>query len=406
MASIRPARIPAASMLLPILLASALLPGCPLPEPPEDAPVATVSPRFVRIFRDPVRESVADIAMTAGGDLYITGTHNFDSGTSAAMYVLKLDSAGQRLWRQMPGGPGVSEGFAILPEEDGGFVAAGATRSSGAGRFDAYLVKAGPDGEETWSRTYGGDGYDFAHAMARTADGGFALAGYTRSFGAGKMDMYLVKTDADGIEQWSQTYGTDRYESAFSVCATGDGGYALLGFQGDSEYDYYGAPSQIYLVRTDANGDMLWERTLPSEPYAIGYDLQETAGGAFIIAGDAGYTSFYMKVDAAGSMMWSRTPRLYRYATDIARIAPTRDGGFIMTGAIISDSYEGSYDVFLMKLNSDGDASWRARVRTDSDTYGTCVVEGEDGAFTVAGYEEAEAAYGAEDVFVLRARRP
>ncbi|MBX3180023.1 MAG: hypothetical protein KF886_21950 [Candidatus Hydrogenedentes bacterium] len=383
------------------------LAGCPeLPEPPEDAAVASVSPLLFRSHPDGLRKSVSDLAIAPDGAMYVTGTRNVFSLGEAAQYVMKLDSAGQLLWTRTYGGPGVSEGFEILAEPDGGFVAAGATRSSGAGRFDAYFVSAGPDGEERWSHTYGGDGYDFAHTVVRTPDGGYALAGYTRSFGAGKMDMYLIKTDGAGNEEWSQTYGTARYEGAHGLCATRDGGYALLGFQGDSEFDSYSSASRTYLVRTDASGAQRWARALPLLEFSEGYDLQETDDGGFIIVGDAGFSGFFTKVDGSGNVIWTREPGLYQYGTDLVRIHPARDGGFMLVGNIDKHIAEGGREVFLMKLTRAGNVSWRARVRTARNTYGTSVIEGEDGVYTVAGFELDDMYTSPEEVFVLRARAP
>jgi len=103
---------------------------------------------------------------------------------------------------------------------------------------------------ELWSQTYGGEYGDIAYSLVETSDGGYALAGVTSSFGAGLSDFWLVKTDSSGNMEWNQTYGGTEYEVAYSLVATSDGGYALAGSTrsfGAGGYDFW-------LVKTDANG--------------------------------------------------------------------------------------------------------------------------------------------------------
>jgi len=142
---------------------------------------------------------------------------------------------------------------------------------------------------EMWSQTYGGTSSDYAEAMVQTSDGGFALAGYTRSFGAGSYDFWLVKTDEYGDMEWNQTYGGAGIDDAYALVETSDGGYALAGGPG--------------LVKTDAYGNMEWYRT-----YGGGeaYSLVETSDGGYALAGgkrsfDTGSDDFWLaKTDEHG----------------------------------------------------------------------------------------------------------
>jgi len=132
-------------------------------------------------------------------------------------------------WSKTYGGTGNDRAVHMTDTSDGGYALAGYTNSSGAGNFDALLVKTDSTGNIEWSRTYGGIDDDSASAVVQTSDGGYALAGSTRSFGAGNGDFWLVKTDSAGNMMWSQTYGGASMDRAFHIVETTDGGYALAG---------------------------------------------------------------------------------------------------------------------------------------------------------------------------------
>jgi len=101
-----------------------------------------------------------------------------------------------------------------------------------------------------WSKTYGGTQSDLAKSMVQTEDGGFAIAGWTYSFGAGGTDFWLVKTDGNGNMEWNKTYGGTRDDVAHCVVQTNDGGFALAGYT-----DAFGAgATDFLLIRTDVSG--------------------------------------------------------------------------------------------------------------------------------------------------------
>jgi len=132
-------------------------------------------------------------------------------------------------WNRTYGGTGDESAQALVQTSDGGYALAGVTGSFGAGESDFWLVKTDANGNEEWNKTYGGTGSDFARALVRTVDGGYALAGHTYSFGAGESDFWLVKTDASGNAQWNKTYGGIDVDVAYALVQTVDGGYALAG---------------------------------------------------------------------------------------------------------------------------------------------------------------------------------
>jgi hypothetical protein len=142
--------------------------------------------------------------------------------------------------------------YSVQQTSDGGYIVAGFTYSFGAGYDDIFLIKTDANGNIQWAKTYGGIDYDWAHSVQQTSDGGYILAGGTDSFGAGYYDALLVKTDANGNISWAKIYGGTDDDIAFSVQQTSDGGYILAGGTDSLGAGYSGA----FLVKTDANGNI------------------------------------------------------------------------------------------------------------------------------------------------------
>jgi hypothetical protein len=129
---------------------------------------------------------------------------------------------------------------------------AGRTYSFGAGSYDIFLIKTDANGNIIWAKTYGGGGNDWAYSVQQTSDGGYIVAGWTWSFGAGYDDIFLIKTDANGNIIWAKTYGGTNYDDAFSVQQTSDGGYIVAG----GTESFGAGRSDIFLIKTDANGNI------------------------------------------------------------------------------------------------------------------------------------------------------
>src|SRR5262249_49744603 len=140
------------------------------------------------------------------------------------LWVLKLDAIGNAVWQKSYGGSASDGAGAVRQTPDGGYVVAGYTRSYGAGQFDAWGIKLDADGNVTWQKTDGGTGFDFASDVQPTADGGYIVAGSTTSFGAGSDDAWVLKLDANGNVIWQKTYGGADSDGASAVHTTADGG--------------------------------------------------------------------------------------------------------------------------------------------------------------------------------------
>ncbi|MFC2072818.1 clostripain-related cysteine peptidase [Chloroflexota bacterium] len=133
----------------------------------------------------------------------------------------------------------------------------------------------------TWSQTFGGAESDDSYSVQPTADGGYIIAGFTFSFGIGDRDVYLVKTDASGNMTWSQTFGGAESDGGYSVQPTADGGYIITGFT----YSFGAGASDVYLIKTDTSGNMTWSKTIGGTNEDYGNSIQPTTDGGYITTG-------------------------------------------------------------------------------------------------------------------------
>jgi hypothetical protein len=202
------------------------------------------------------------------------------------------------------GGTGWDLAYSVQQTFDGGYIMAGYTDSFGAGNWDIFLIKTDTNGNVQWAKTYGGTDLDMAYSVQQTSDGGYIVAGETWSFGAGWEDIFLIKTDADGNVEWAKTYGGTSYDYAHSVQQTSDGGYIVAGGTNTFGAGYL----DIFLIKTDANGNISWAKTYGGASADWAYSVRQTSDGGYIVAGYTGsfgaglWDIFLIKTDANGNI--------------------------------------------------------------------------------------------------------
>jgi len=310
-------------------------------------------------------------------------------------------SHAQTTFQKTFGGGSSDYGKAVEQTTDGGYIVAGYTESFGAGSNDVYLIKTHANGDMMWTKTYGGAGTERAYAVEQTTDGGYIVAGWTISFGAGSQDVYLIKTDFNGDTLWIKTYGGASTEWAYAVEQTTDGGYIVAGYAGS-----FGAGSNdVYLIKTNANGDTLWTKTYGGANLDEAHAVQQTTDGGYIVAGttnsfgSGGNDVYLIKTNANGNTLWTRT--YGGMAQDVAyAVQQTTDGGYIVVG-ITGNFGAGSTDVYLIKTDSLGDTTWTKTYGGFNIDYGFAVQQTTDGGYIVAGYTYSFGA-GSADFYIIK----
>jgi len=322
-------------------------------------------------------------ATSDAGYIFAGYTKSFTADSNDA-YLVKVDSLGNHYWSQLYGGPDYDEGRSVQQTTEGGYIIVGWTKSFGIGSSNIYLIRTNSQGDTLWTRTYGGSYINLAESLHKTFDGGYVISGYTRAHIGDLTDMFLVRIDSLGDTLWTRSFGGADNRTANDVKQTSDGGYILAGgnpHSGGTEYD-------MYLVKTDSLGDTLWTRTYGGSDRDGAVSVLQTEDGGYIATGytrsfGAGEGDIWViKTDHLGDTLWTRTYGSVdnEYATSMQE---TLDGGYIIAGA--TGTYGGETDLYLIKIDNAGDTLWTLIYGGEDTDVASSVDLTADGGYIVAG---------------------
>ena len=304
-------------------------------------------------------------------------------------------------WAQTYGGDGIDYATSAGQTSDGGYIVAGSTSSFGAGGDDFGVLKLNSAGDTEWQKTYGGAKADYAYSIQQTADGGYILAGETRSSGVGENDLWVLKLNSIGNIQWQKTYGGEFDECGYSVQQTSDGGYILAG-----KTSSFGAGGDdFWVLKLDPSGNIYWQKIYGGEFNDCAYSIQQTSDGGYIVAGKtesfgAGDNDFWvLKLRSNGNTEWEKA---YGGEGDdcASSVQETSDEGYILAGKTNSFG-AGDYDFWVLKLDLNGSSEWQRTYGGANADYASAVQQTSNGGYILAGYTESFEAKGG-DFWVLR----
>jgi hypothetical protein len=283
------------------------------------------------------------------------------------------------LWTKIYGGSDAETAWQSQETQDGGFVIVGSTESYGEGYTDVYLIRTDENGDTLWTKTYGGASTDEGRSVKQTADGGFIVVGFTESYGDYYRNVYLIKTDGDGDTAWTRTYGTMNYQEGRSIVVCDDGGYIIAGWRGGED--------DVYVIRTDSLGNELWYRTYVGYSNERAWSVIQTADGGYAVAGWTESTLgraadvYVIKMNDSGDSLWSGTYGDIENdeGRDIVEI-PGR--GYAVAGKTFAPGIM----FYLIRIDNDGDLIWE---RTYGEGVGVIchsLARTYDDGYVLAGY--------------------
>lgn len=312
---------------------------------------------YTRTFGDAGNDVGISIAKTKNGYFIAGGTDSFGNG-DYDVYIVSIDEDGEKLWDKTYGGTNHDFAYSIINDRDN-FVIAGYTSSfNDSLNSDGYILKINKEGKLLWQKTFGGDKWDIFYSIVKDKDG-YIAAGYTDSFGNGKTDFYVVKTDFNGNELWSKTYGGIREDRATTILKCNDGDF-LIGGKSTS-YIARGFGWDIFLVKINNKGDIKWIKSFPASELEIGNSIIQEQDNGFVIAGIkkcygiCDSNAYVIRTDADGNTNWLRIFAGKR--DDVINSICKVNDGYIIAGT--TNSYgNGKGDILLMKVGFDGEKIW------------------------------------------------
>lgn len=355
---------------------------------------------FQKTFGGSNNDSGRDFEFTPDGGYIIAGQTLSSGAGWNDIYLVKTDASGNKVWEKTLGGSGDDYAYSIIKAHDGGYIIGGSTRSAGAGSDDFYLVKINESGDKVWDKTFGGSGVDFGREVAHTNDGGYIFIGYTQVSG-NNYDMMVVKTGSDGSEKWRKTYGGGQFENGYSVKATDDGGYILLG----TTYSYGNGSGDAWLVKINGSGTIEWNKWFGGTSEEEGQYVEKTPDGGYIIVYDAWSNSMgdfdmgVTKVTSQGSEDWTKL--IGDTEKDVVKMVKvTADGGYIISGITRSFGLINP-DFWLVKLDQGGNELWKRTHGGINHEHCYATKETADGHFVAVGHTQSWGA-GMDDVWFIK----
>lgn len=323
-------------------------------------------------------------------DFRVRGNWIFHTGLILTMILFMVfPSAGVQIeqeWSRTFGGHYGDGAWSVQLTKEGGYILAGYTSSRGEGS-DLWLVMTDSEGNEIWNRTFGGSGEDVGTYVAATRDGGFIVVGSTKSYGMGEERLWLLKTDSNGSLLWDRTFGgfvSSSGDGGWSVCEIGDEGYIVTGYTKSSA----AGGKDLWLIKTDSYGNLVWDRTYGGPKDDVGMSVIQ-AGDGYVLAGrTASFGSgeddiWLLKVGPDGRELWNNT--FGGNLDDTAFQVIAQQDGYVVIGRTDSDSGKRA---ILLKTDLFGRKLWEKVYEAGST--GISLQQTQDGDFIIGGHIESK----------------
>jgi uncharacterized membrane protein/predicted secreted protein len=364
------------------------------------------------------------IQRTKDGGFIVAGYMTI-SGTNTDAWVLKLDPDGNIQWQKVFGGPFADEAYEVKETHYEGqvsYIVAGySVTSVPTNQSNGFIVKLDSNGNFVWSLTYGGTAEDQFRSLTISQESGteyIIVTGYTRSFGSGGEDAWILKVNSlDGSTVWQKTFGTsndDRFQRVITSSYNGSISYVFAGRTATPSTNY-----DFWVMITDKDGNIqmskkyyyhLFPSGVPGREQA--WDIKETPDGAFVVGnfaeryiGSGGRDMWILKIRKDnGGIIWQKAFGGPGSLDDEARsLLVEENGDIIIAGtahSLVSSS--SNYDIWILRLDKDGNLKWQKvfGLPGSNADLASSICLSDDGNFVVAGYTTTSG--GGNDIFVMK----
>lgn len=326
---------------------------------------------------------------TSDGGTISTGFANIGNQQKLDVCLVKTDPVGNLLWSKTFGGTDDDVGWDLQLTSDNGIIIAAVTGSST--QTSSYIIKTDQNGTVLWERHFANSPSNRLKSVRETADGGYILTGSIFSYNSGGVitgngleDLYLVRLDNQGNVLWEKRFGGSGADVGWSVLETSSGDFVVTGVS--ESINYFEEGEQVYLIKTDANGTLLWGKKIGGAFSQYGYAVAQAANGDLVVAGysytrTAGNGFYLIRTTSSGSLVWEKT------FGNTDSLYNRNDMIIDSSGDIVIAGNDG-FNVLLFKANSYGDISW-TRTYNWSQYQTMCtassLTQTSDGGYLVAG---------------------
>lgn len=371
----------------------------------------TYTATWEKIYGRQGNDEGSGVVLTEDGGFLVVGFSDVNpdqSGENESVYVLKIDADGEKVWEKTYGRGSACR---VIAADDGTYLVRGAKGN------DLFLMKIDPEGNVVWENTYPTENLSTASGIIGAGDGSSIIVGSTSDRHELDYDIFAWKVDRDGNLVWERTYGGAGGDLCQGIARTRDGNFILAGVTGS----YGPVGYNIYLLKINGTGSILWEKTIDTAYPDWGWNFKvsriiQGSDEGFLIAGWTGYRGagrldiLLTKVDDEGNMVWQRT---YGTSGDERPfdVAASQDGGFMVAAyhkpkPPETPTKRGKADVYLFKIDADGEVTWDHRYGGEYDDYALSITSDGVGGFVVAGATAHQADYHPEaqedDLYLIR----
>ncbi len=384
----------------------------------EDSTRQAVLPtRWNKTFGSSQFDFISDVVECSSGGFVFTGAISFPVNLQDA-WLVKTDIHGNQLWNHSWGGTYDQQGWSLAECSDGGFIITGRTRTDSTGD-DVLLLRTNSTGHQQWNQTFNGDldDHDTGLQVIECSSGGFAIIGYTTTAKTNSEDLWLIRTNDLGQHLWNESFGYGDEDWGYSIVECSGGGFAVCGNLNGSGF------WEGILVRTDAGGNQLWNKTYIADGQAYKcFSVIECSSGGFALSGvhvniiSPHFVGMWLlRTDANGVHQWNQTfvvspGSYYDEAWDLVECG---DGGFALSGtanynwdAIGPPPTDtrfgaGESDICLLRTDASGNHVWNQSYGGIGEEWGFSLITCIDGGFLLTGQLSTQSPTG-DDGWLIR----